>query len=486
MVSSIEFAAGQPAGSISRRVARGELRRLATGVYTTDVDSNDVKVTRREWYAIVGGLLPGAVITDRSAPTGGPVDGVLYLAHDARDREIELPGLTVSARRGAGPLDSDASLPGGLYQASKGRALAENTRASRARRRQVARTLSEAELGDWVDRLCQIDGDERLAQYRMQAEAVATAVGATPAGMDLLSRTVGVALGTKQAATGSRALAARAARLPYDHDRLRQFDQLITALRASSPQNRPVLDAQADRYRHLPFFEAYFSNFIEGTEFEIDEAVAIVYDGEEIPGRADDSHDLLGTYRIVSDLDEMSTLASSPGDFLQLLRSRHTTILAGRPDKNPGNFKERDNRAGSTSFVTHGLVAGTLTAGWQRVGELDTAFERATYMMFLVSEVHPFDDGNGRLARVMMNAELVACGQSRIIIPTVYRDDYVDALRRLSRQDDPSVLIKALRHGQDYTSQIDFTDRDAAIAQLAETNAFNEPNSPDRLKIVRQ
>ena len=486
MVSSIEFAAGQPAGSISRRVARGELRRLATGVYTTDVDSNDVKVTRREWYAIVGGLLPGAVITDRSAPTGGPVDGVLYLAHDARDREIELPGLTVSARRGAGPLDSDASLPGGLYQASKGRALAENTRASRARRRQVARTLSEAELGDWVDRLCQIDGDERLAQYRMQAEAVATAVGATPAGMDLLSRTVGVALGTKQAATGSRALAARAARLPYDHDRLRQFDQLITALRASSPQNRPVLDAQADRYRHLPFFEAYFSNFIEGTEFEIDEAVAIVYDGEEIPGRADDSHDLLGTYRIVSDLDEMSTLASSPGDFLQLLRSRHTTILAGRPDKNPGNFKERDNRAGSTSFVTHGLVAGTLTAGWQRVGELDTAFERATYMMFLVSEVHPFDDGNGRLARVMMNAELVACGQSRIIIPTVYRDDYVDALRRLSRQDDPSVLIKALRHGQDYTAQIDFTDRDAAIAQLAETNAFNEPNSPDRLKIVRQ
>jgi Fic family protein len=29
-------------------------------------------------------------------------------------------------------------------------------------------------------------------------------------------------------------------------------------------------------------------------------------------------------------------------------------------------------------------------------------------MMFLVCEVHPFDDANGRLARVMMNAELVA------------------------------------------------------------------------------
>lgn len=486
MVSSIEFAAGQPAATISRRVARGELRRLATGVYTHDVDTDPDVVTKREWYAIVGGLLPGAVITDRSAPTGGPVDGVLYLAHDARDREVILPGMTVSARRGAGPLDSDAQLPGGLYQASTGRALAENTRASRARRRQVPRTLNEAELGDWVDRLCQIDGDERLAQYRAQAEAVADAVGATPAGIEMLSRTVGVALGTKQAATGSEALAARAARLRYDHDRLRQFDRLITALRESAPQNRPVLDASADQYRHLPFFEAYFSNFIEGTEFEIDEAVAIVYDGKQIPGRADDSHDLLGTYRIVSDLDDISTLAESPHDFLHLLRSRHATILAGRPDKNPGSFKERDNRAGSTSFVTHGLVAGTLAAGWQRVGELDTAFERATYMMFLVSEVHPFDDGNGRLARVMMNAELVAAGQSRIIVPTVFRDDYLDALRRLSRQDDPSVLIKALRYGQDYTAQIDFTDRAAAIAQLTDTNAFNEPNSPDRLVLPRR
>lgn len=86
---------------------------------------------------------------------------------------------------------------------------------------------------------------------------------------------------------------------------------------------------------------------------------------------------------------------------------------------NPGRFKERDSRAGNTAFVTPERVAGTLTAGWQRRTELDTAFERAVYMMFLVTEVHPFDDGNGRLARLMMNAELVAAGQSRIITPTV-------------------------------------------------------------------
>ena len=477
------FAADQPAATLSRRVARGELRRLASGVYTSDVSADPAAVVKREWPTIVGGMLPGAVITDRSAPTGGPADGVLYLAHNARDRELTLPGLTVLARRGWGPVEGDVALPGGLHMASKGRGLAENTRPSRARGKRVRRTLDEAELGDWIDRLCQIDGELKLAAYRAQMESVAQDVGAPPAGVDSLSLMIGAALGTQQARTGSKALTARQARLPYDHDRLRQFDRVISALRASAPQNRPVDDPRASKYRYLPFFEAYFSNFIEGTEFEVNEAVAIVYDGTKIPGRADDSHDLLGAYRVVSDLEEMSTTAGSAAEFLQLLRSRHATILAGRPDKNPGCFKEVANRAGATAFVAPGLVPGTLTAGWERLAELDTAFERAVYMMFLVAEVHPFDDGNGRLARVMMNCELVSAQQSRIVIPTVYRDDYLGGLRRLTRQDDSSVLIKVLRYGQDYTAQLDFTDRADAIEQLSQTNAFNEPNSDERLAL---
>ncbi len=108
--------------------------------------------------------------------------------------------------------------------------------------------------------------------------------------------------------------------------------------------------------------------------------------------------------------------------------------MGGRPGKRPGLFKEAANRAGDSLFVLPGLVAGTLRAGWEGLAGLDTAFERAVYMMFLVSEVHPFDDGNGRVARVMMNAELVGGGQSRIIIPTVFRDDYLGGLRQLTRQ----------------------------------------------------
>lgn len=486
MDKTIVFTGDMPEATLLRAVRRGDLVRLAQGVYTSDTSTDPAVVVKREWHRIVGHLYPGAVITDRSALTGGPVDSTLYLSHPGRERSIELPGLTVRARSGAGPVEGDAPLPDGLWQASKGRALVENTRPSRARGGRAARTLTETELGDWIDRLAMIDGPDRLKRFRAQGEAVAEQVGASADGVALVASLVGVALGTKQADTASAALTARQAGLPYDHDRMRLFGLLIDALRESAPQSRPVTDPADPRYATLPFYEAYFSNFIEGTEFELADARAIVYEDVTIPNRSGDSHDLTGTYVVVSDLSQMQTLASSEAEFTQLLQHRHGTLLAGRPDKRPGQFKETANRAGNTSFVLPGLVVGTLRAGWSRLGELDTAFERAVYMMFLVAEVHPFEDGNGRIARVMMNAELVAGGQSRIIVPTVFRDDYLGSLRRLSRQDDPSVLIKALRYAHDYTSQVRFDTHLLAEQTLRATNAFNEPQSDDRLILPRR
>ena len=39
-----------------------------------------------------------------------------------------------------------------------------------------------------------------------------------------------------------------------------------------------------------------------------------------------------------------------------------------------------------------------------------------------------------------MNAELVASGQVRMLVPIVYRTDYLGASRLLSRADEPSAL----------------------------------------------
>lgn len=95
-------------------------------------------------------------------------------------------------------------------------------------------------------------------------------------------------------------------------------------------------------------------------------------------------------------------------------------------------------------------------------------------MMMLVSEVHPFTDGNGRTARLMMNAELVAAGQERIIVPTAYRTDYLGALKAFSRNGQAGPLIRMLDAAQRYTGMIDWRSFERARAMLDDANAFAE------------
>jgi hypothetical protein len=47
--------------------------------------------------------------------------------------------------------------------------------------------------------------------------------------------------------------------------------------------------------------------------------------------------------------------------------------------------------------------------------------------------------------RVMMNAELSAKRLSKIIIPTVYREDYMGALRKLTRQRVADAYVRMLK-----------------------------------------
>lgn len=75
------------------------------------------------------------------------------------------------------------------------------------------------------------------------------------------------------------------------------------------------------------------------------------------------------------------------------------------------------------------LVRGTLIEGSELARSVPEGLPRAIYLAFLVSEVHPFADGNGRISRLVMNAELSRTGEARIIIPTLFHEEYVISAR---------------------------------------------------------
>jgi len=462
---------------ISRAVAAGKVRKLGSRLYTTNLTANPAALVRRHLWEIAAGFFPGGLVADRTALDQAPApDGSVFLVA-ARGGNIALPGATLRARRGLGPRPDDFKLRDNLYCMSTARALLENMRPTRARRG-AARTLKRAEIEAWFERFLRNSGRKRLNDLRDQIKVLGPRLKLRAAANEL-DEIIGTLLGTRQAALKSPAARARARGVSFDPRRVELLQNLHDALRQFPPEPERPWRPTGQAAINQAFFEAYFSNFIEGTEFAVDEAQAIVFDGVIPQSRPADAHDVLGTFGLVSDANEMKRLPDSADALIDLLRHRHRSIMHGRSESRPGEFKERVNQVGTVIFVAPEDVHGTLIEGFRIYQRLTEPLHRAIFMMFLVSEVHPFVDGNGRVARVMMNAELAADGQVRVLIPIIYRSNYIQSLRALSTNAWPEPVIKTLAFAQRYAANVPWEDLKTAIGVLARTHAFVRPDEGD-------
>jgi len=460
--------------AVSRGAGTGKLRKLAPKLYTSNLHDAPEAIVRRNLWQIVSGLVPGALIADRTALELKPAgDGSVFVIAD-RKRELALPGVTIRPRKGHAPLPQDKPFMDGLFLSSQPRAYLENMRISRPRAGEAARTLSAADIEERLESLLRKSGKEALNRLRDEARAIAPELGLEKE-FKKLDDLIGALFGTRDAEVSSGTARARKTGEPYDPDRLQLFEALHRELHATAP----VLRQAPAVTEALAFYEAYFSNFIEGTEFPVKEAEEIVFEGKMPEGRPADAHDVLGTYQIVSDTEEMRKIPRRFDHLLALMKARHAIIMEKRPDKQPGQFKTEVNRAGSTFFVAPELVEGTLKKGFELYQSIDAPFHRAVFMMFLVAEVHPFADGNGRIARIMMNAELVAESEQRIIIPTVYRNNYLVALKALTHNRHPQPLIRTLDFAQRYTAAVDWSDKAISQRILEASHAFTDPAQAD-------
>lgn len=456
--------------AVHRGVASGSLRKLASRLYTSNLRDAPEAIIHRNVWRIIAGFYPGALIADRTAIENRPAkDGSTFLVHK-KTTDLELPGLRVRPRKGPAALTSDRNFVHGLRIASPARACLENLRPSRSRSGAVARTLSKEELVTHLDAVLRASGEDALNRLRDEARQIAPELDMQEESQEF-DVIVGALLGTRKAKLGGGLGAAYLEGAPYDVHRVELFEALRQRLSVEPPKHLP---AKATDGIALPFFEAYFSNYIEGTEFAVDEAEEIIFQGKVPAARPADAHDIIGTFDVVRS-DELRRVGATADEFMHILCQRHARMMAGRPELGPGVFKTEPNRAGESLFVHPRDVRGTLTEGFALGRTLPTPFARAVFIMFLVSEVHPFADGNGRAARVMMNAELVAQEEGRIIIPTVFRSEYLQSLKNLTHNRRPDALLSVLDFAWRYTHQLDFTSLETARAQLIVTNAFQPP-----------
>jgi hypothetical protein len=454
---------------LARLKAQDRIRLVGPRLYVSVPEAETEATVRRSWSTIVAHLFPDALITHRTALEFVPSPSGEVFITASSNREVRYPGLVVKFIRGPGPLPDDPTFLT-IRSSSLARALLENLVARSSAR---SRVVPIEQLEGRLERVLHVGSESELNRIRDRARAIADELG-WGSEFKRLDALIGTLLGTRRKKVTSAVAQARAAGEPFDAACLERLQILFAELRNPLPGLADTFSA-ADHFRNKAFFESYFSNYIDGTRFEVAEAEEIVFDKKIPAARPKDAHDIVGTFEIVSDLGEMRRAPSTFEDLVETIQSRHGRMMAQRPEASPGTFKTRTNRAGDTVFVHPEYVQGTLHKGFDLSRDLAPGLPRAIFLAFLLSDVHPFVDGNGRLSRIMMSSELVSVAQATIIIPTVYRDDYLQALRALTRRNRPGPLVQALVRAQRF-SHLEFSPYPQILAELTRRNWFREPD----------
>jgi Fic family protein len=461
------------AKQLSRRCAQKKIRRIYRGIYTEDQQAPIADIIKNNWMKIASHIVSGGILSFRTAVDLKPAPfqggGIVFMT-STYDKMIALPGLVIKVFKGNNHDYVEQVLPE-TARSDLARRLLENLTIVRKSAYSGVKTIGIDGVENILAKEMRLRGEKQLNQLRFSAKEVSARLGYADSNKKL-NRLISALLSTHpdQQVLSSAYAKAVAQRKPYDSHRIKLFEALAVYLKKCKFKNREYT-YQKTSFKNLTFFESYFSNFIEGTEFIIDEAEDIVFKGIEVDCRHEDSHDVLSNFSLSNDYFEMSHTPESAKMLLTILQQRHAYIMEERPDKRPGKFKEKPNKCGSTYFVAPEDVLGTLCHGFELYNVLDAGLEKALFMQFLVSEVHPFDDGNGRLSRIMMNAELVSAGLFKMMIPCVHRDNYLNGLRLASRDHRFYTYCKSMDQAQAYTASIDWLDYGQARETIEKDDA---------------
>ena len=236
---------------------------------------------------------------------------------------------------------------------------------------------------------------------------------------------------------------------------LASIDRLRDELNALRPLARDVVNRVAQKLR----IEAnYHSNAIEGNRLTLGETRSLILHGLTAHGKPLRDHlDIQGHDDAVRAIED--AVARTQDLNQAFIRNLHRVLLkepyevpAITPDGNHvkrpitiGQYKTLPNNVemstGETYYFTPPeQVPQEMTdlIDWYR--EQESAGEHpiiiAATFHYRFVRIHPFDDGNGRMARLLMNMILMKHGYTVAVVPREKRDQYIEELERIDRTEE--------------------------------------------------
>ena len=185
---------------------------------------------------------------------------------------------------------------------------------------------------------------------------------------------------------------------------------------------------------------AYNSNRIEGSKLSKEhtaslfETKTIIADGEVI--KSDDIVETLNHFRA---FDYLLNNVHAPLTE-EIIKNFHKILKTGTSDAdldwfNVGEYKKMDNIIGDKYTTPPGKVAEEISLLLQRYNEKQNkVFADIIDFHYKFESIHPFQDGNGRVGRLLMYRECLANNVIPFIIDADHKDFYYRGLREYSKE----------------------------------------------------
>lgn len=196
---------------------------------------------------------------------------------------------------------------------------------------------------------------------------------------------------------------------------------------------RPLPSQLAKKLREQMQIEfAYNSNAIEGNTLSLRETQLVIQEGITVRGKSLREH--LEARNHPDAIDYVENLARKKTAIGQddVLRV-HELLLRGIDDQNAGKYRSGQVRVAGATFMPPSaekipsMISELLQTLSQNPDEL-RPIELAAFFHHRLVNIHPFLDGNGRTARLLMNVVLLKTGYPFTVFLKVDRPKYLRAL----------------------------------------------------------
>ncbi|HEY8063178.1 MAG TPA: Fic family protein [Methylosinus sp.] len=214
----------------------------------------------------------------------------------------------------------------------------------------------------------------------------------------------------------------------------------IARKKARLDRLRPLrADAVARLQKHYDVELTYTSNAIEGNTLTLRETAEVVEHGITVGGKSLREHlEAVDHYEALLWMRELAAQSGLVGE--DTVCELHRRIVARSQPGIAGIYSRNPRRiAGSAvTFPNPAKIPQLMEelGAWllSAAAEPLAAFEAH----FRLTAIHPFADGNGRTARLLMNLLLIRGGYPPVSVRPEDRKAYLDGLERASLADDAS------------------------------------------------